>query len=124
MTSPIKTATSPTVYEAQMSVMITGIDDHFWTAYGFFDTSHDGTESKRDIHLYDASKSTIRKDPLTGGRYASDPPVWTAREYFLRVLETCVGEAKDELCNTGVNLMKMARGLVSEHGSRVQWQDC
>ncbi|KAK4176795.1 hypothetical protein QBC36DRAFT_300835 [Triangularia setosa] len=94
------------VHEVQMSCMIVGVDNRCWTAYGVFDTYHDGGESKHDVQVYESAEDEIPEDPLTGGRYASDRPIWTAREYFLRVLMCCISEAKEEWQNTGRNLLR------------------
>ncbi|KAK0609669.1 hypothetical protein B0T17DRAFT_593977 [Bombardia bombarda] len=97
------------IHQAQFSCMVTGVDKHFWTAYGFFDTYHDRGESKYDVHQYadsDSEDDSIEMDPLTGRRHAADTPIWTPREYFLRVLESCINEAKHEWLNVGMTLLK------------------
>lgn len=78
-----------TLYEAQTSVAVTGIDHWVWTAYGFVDTYFDSEES---VDKYDRlsqnawSRELGRLDPLMGepidsGKFS------TPREYFLRVFE-------------------------------------
>ncbi|KAK0736471.1 hypothetical protein B0T21DRAFT_367008 [Apiosordaria backusii] len=94
------------IYEAQISCMIVGVDNRHWTAYGIFDTYHDGGESKHDVQVYEPMEDEIPEDPLTGGRYASDRPIWMAREYFLRVLLCCIAEVKAEWQTTGSNLLR------------------
>ncbi|KAK0703953.1 hypothetical protein B0T26DRAFT_794513 [Lasiosphaeria miniovina] len=101
------------IYEVQTSCMVTGMDNRFWTAYGFFDTYHDGGESKHDLSFYEPAEGEINTDPLTGGRYASDSPIRTAREYFLRVMESCVNDAKDEWLNVGHSLLRTIKPYVS-----------
>lgn len=103
------------MHEAQISCMIVGVDNRHWTAYGFFDTYHDGGESKHDVRFYQPAQGEIIMDPLTGGRHAADTPVWTAREYFLRVMESCVQEVKEEWQNVGRNVLKALKYPVSRH---------
>jgi hypothetical protein len=98
--------------------MIVGVDNRHWTAYGFFDTYHDGGESRHDIQSYQPAKGGFIMDPLTGGRHAADSPIWTAREYFLRVMESCVQEVKEEWKNVGQQLLKIMKPYVSSQLSR------
>jgi len=77
------------LYEAQMSVVVTGIDHWVWVAYGFFDTYF---ESKDMVAWYDQLSGTRgrrkgRADPLAAGLIDADKPIWTPREYFFKVLE-------------------------------------
>ncbi|KAK3313608.1 hypothetical protein B0H66DRAFT_566617 [Apodospora peruviana] len=115
------------VYEAQISCVVTGIADRFWTAYGFFDTYHDGGNNvKHDVHLYEPTEGEPDMDPLTGGRHASDTPIWTARDYFLRVLESSVSEVKDEWHNTVLNLTKKIKPFtrnVKGTNRKTVWRD-
>ncbi|KAK3339728.1 hypothetical protein B0T25DRAFT_618264 [Lasiosphaeria hispida] len=102
-----KSDTSETyIYEAQVSCTVTGVDNGYWTAYAFFDTYHDGGESKRDVQFYELTKGRAIVDPLAGGRYESNPPIWTAREYFLRIMEACVRDIKSEWRNVALSLLK------------------
>ncbi|KAK4154901.1 hypothetical protein C8A00DRAFT_32256 [Chaetomidium leptoderma] len=95
------------IHEAQISVMIAGLDNRHWTAYGFFDTYHDGgADSQRDVRVFQSSQGRPDTDPLTGGRHAADSPVWDAREYFLRAMEPCVAEVKEEWQNVGRQVLK------------------
>ncbi|KAK0704464.1 hypothetical protein B0H67DRAFT_497304 [Lasiosphaeris hirsuta] len=109
-----KSNTSETyIYEAQVSCTVTGVDNGYWTAYAFFDTYHDGGESKRDVQFYESTKGRAIVDPLAGGRYESNPPVWAAREYFLQVLEACVRDVKSEWRNVALSLLKKIKPYVS-----------
>ncbi|KAK4236851.1 hypothetical protein C8A03DRAFT_16533 [Achaetomium macrosporum] len=101
------------IHEAQISCMVAGVDNRHWTAYGFFDTFHDGGESKHNVRFYQSVAGETALDPLTGGRHASDNPVWDAREYFLRVMESCVGEATEEWQNVGRQMLKALKPYVS-----------
>lgn len=108
------------IYEAQISCMIAGVDNRHWTAYGFFDTYHDGPDSRHGVRFYQPAEGEVVMDPLTRGRHAADTPIWTAREYFLRVMESCVQEAKAEWQNVGRQLLKALRPYVSSADSYVQ----
>jgi hypothetical protein len=100
-------------HEAQMSCMIVGVDNRYWTAYGFFDTYHDGGESKHDVLSYQSTQGGVMMDPLTCGRFMSENPVWDAREYFLRVMGSCVHEVKEEWQNVGRQVLKALKLNVS-----------
>jgi hypothetical protein len=75
------------LYEAQISVVVTGIDDSVWTAYGFADTYFGSKESVRRYHISRRQGRPGRPDPLAAGQIDADIPIWTPREYFLRVIE-------------------------------------
>jgi hypothetical protein len=79
------------LYEAQISVAVSGIDHWIWAAYGFVDTYFDFEESVDDYDQLSQSswkQGVGRPDPLMAGRVdAVDLPVWTPREYFLRVVK-------------------------------------
>ena len=102
------------LHEAQISCMISGLDNRHWTGYGFFDTCHDGEESRHDIRSYQATKGGFVMNLLTCGTTACDAPIWTAREYFLQALEARVEGVTEEWKNTGRNLLKVMKTHVSE----------
>ena len=71
--------TSEFIYEAQISFLVSGFDDWFWTSYCFVDTfpiSEDSPTSYRDRGV----------DAAGGGERYVEFPVWNPREYFLYVL--------------------------------------
>ncbi len=73
------TGSDQCLYEAQMSVAVTGIDHRIWTAYGSFDTyfaSNDNVQSRMDRGDLGSDQVTIYND------------IWDPRAYFLRVLES------------------------------------
>ncbi|GES59948.1 tumor suppressor protein, LOH1CR12 [Aspergillus terreus] len=67
------------IYEAQMSLIVFGVDEFSWTAYFFVDTYY----SKQD-----STSHYIRKklDAPSGGYMEHNSPVWDPRHYFLTVL--------------------------------------
>ena len=66
-------------HESQISFLISGYDEWFWTAYCFVDT-------------FFASESTVQTyheggvDAASGGERFVEYPIWNPREYFLLVL--------------------------------------
>ncbi len=82
------------LYEAQISVTLTGIDCWVWTAYGSFDTYFG---SKESLEAYNQMVSFIgRPDPLAAGQLATNNPIWTPKEYFFKVLEIRMHEVRRE----------------------------
>lgn len=83
------------LYEAQISVAVTGIDDSVWVAYGFVDTYFGSEES---VDRYDQWKGRRlgRPDPLAAGQIDANSPIWTPREYFIRVFEIRINQVRRE----------------------------
>jgi hypothetical protein len=77
------------LYEAQISIVVTGIDQYVWTAYGFVDTYFGSEESVEGYHQMKGRHCPRlgRPDPLAAGRIAADEPIWRPRDYFMKVLE-------------------------------------
>ncbi|KAF4628639.1 hypothetical protein G7Y89_g9512 [Cudoniella acicularis] len=74
------------LYEAQTSVVVTGIDQWVWAAYGFVDNYFGSNETVDYYHLL-RGKIGGHPDPLAAGRLNADEPIWTPREYFLQVCQ-------------------------------------
>lgn len=73
------------LYEAHISITVTGIDHWIWTAYGIVDTYFGSTEC---VKGYDELGGPFsRVDPLAAGRIDASLPVWDPREYFCKVFE-------------------------------------
>lgn len=86
------------LYDAQISAVVTGIDDSVWTAYGFVDTYFG---SKESVNGYDELKGILksgksRPDPLTAGLLDNDTPALTPREYFFTALKVRINEVRRE----------------------------
>ena len=77
------------IYEAQISVMVNGIDEWFWTAYCCVDTYFG---SERGVEAY--HDSTV--DAATGGERLISQPAWNPREYFLYMLSRRFRQATKE----------------------------
>ncbi|PVH84094.1 hypothetical protein DL98DRAFT_652134 [Cadophora sp. DSE1049] len=90
------TAERDYIHEAQVSIMVIGVDDWFWTAYCFADVyfkSEEHTEQVGVMHRNNA-------DPHSCGKYFLDRPVWNPRHYFLRSLSCRMEQVKQEWNNT------------------------
>jgi hypothetical protein len=77
------------LYEAQISIVVTGIDHWVWVAYGFVDVYFDSQETVDGYHQMKVRRCRRpgRADPLTAGHFVADEPIWMPREYFLKVCE-------------------------------------
>jgi hypothetical protein len=84
------------LYEAQISVMVTGIDDWVWAAYCFADVYFNGEGHRETVEHY----SNLRLDPHSCGSYPSEPPVWSPREYYLRALSCRMKQVRQEWDNS------------------------
>jgi hypothetical protein len=78
------------LYAAQTSIVVTGLDHSIWSAYASVDTYFDPEYSVENHHQYRTRETREAKvwDALAGPRRLwADEPIWTPREYFLRVVE-------------------------------------
>lgn len=93
------------IYEAQCSVMVTGVDDWVWTAYCFVDVYFKGARHSEDVNtLCDQPR---RYDPHSlGGGHPLDRPLWLPREYFLRALAARMRQVKQEWNNSVSRLLQ------------------
>jgi hypothetical protein len=104
------------IYESQLSVMVTGIDDWVWAAYCFVDVYFKGDEHCERVEHY--SSANPKMDPHSCGRYAAEPPVWTPREYFLRALSSRMQQIKQEWENSVSRLIQQIEPYVCISTSR------
>jgi hypothetical protein len=76
-------------HEAQISFLLFGPDEWFWTAYCFVDT-YFGSEYTTEEYLNATTgppvNASVPLDAPTGGAKFLNEPVWNPREYFLLVL--------------------------------------
>ncbi|KAI1335662.1 hypothetical protein F5Y15DRAFT_243280 [Xylariaceae sp. FL0016] len=104
------------IYEAQVSCLVSGLDDYSWIAYSFVDTFHNKCQSgetgneDEDSVLYHHERETthglVPLDPLSGGSLRADRPEWNPRMYFLRVLESRIEQVKHEWINIVSQIQK------------------
>jgi hypothetical protein len=92
------------IYEAQISVLVTGIDDWVWAAYCFVDVYFKDAER---VHLYSDPRLGMEgMDPHSCGKHRSNPPTWIPREYFLRTFQARIEQVKDEWNNSVSRLIQ------------------
>jgi hypothetical protein len=92
------------IYESQISVMVSGIDNWVWTAYCFVDVYFKGDTHTEKVEHY-SSDAINRMDPHSCGKHAADRPVWDPRKYFLRALSARVEQVREEWENSVSLLM-------------------
>lgn len=96
--SRIGTDTSDYLYEAQVSVIVVGVDEWFWTAYCWTETHFGSEESVQFYH-------ENQLDAPTGGEKFTYYPVWNPRGYFLLVLSCRMRQVTKEWRNV-VDVLK------------------
>jgi hypothetical protein len=103
------------IYEAQISVLVTGIDDWVWAAYCFVDVYFKDAGHSERVHHY--SDPRVRMDPHSCGKHPADPPTWIPREYFLRALQARIEQVKHEWNNSVSRLMQQIEPYVKVYSS-------
>jgi len=98
------------IHEAQISVMVTGIDDWVWTAYCFSDVYFKGESHTETVEHYDEGE----RDPHSCGTYHAHPPIWNPREYYLRTLSCRMEQVKQEWNNSVARLIQQTEPYVSD----------
>lgn len=78
-------------YEAQISVLVAGVDEWVWTSYCFVDAFY-GSEPERLEYLDPPHPS----EPASGGSKSLNLPKWSPREFFLCVLDYRIMQAVRE----------------------------
>ncbi|KAM5349660.1 hypothetical protein ACJ41O_006165 [Fusarium nematophilum] len=97
------------IYEAQVSCLVTGLDQESWVAYLFLDTYYQGTASSESVTYYhrkgEDGGQLYKPDPLTAGTCNAQKPIWTPREYFLIVYECRLKQVRHALHNLASRLL-------------------
>jgi len=91
---PTSTDRHHSLYEAKISVAVAGIDCSAWIAYGLVDTYFESDESVDRYHQWKGCQG--RADPLADGQIDANNPIWTPREYFLKVFEIRINQVRKE----------------------------
>ena len=78
-------------YEAQTSILVTGLDEYFWTVYCIVETYYGNEE---DEWTYLTARDPL--DPPTGGTRWLKWPCWNPREYYLRMVSQRIDQATQE----------------------------
>ena len=104
------------IHEAQISVMITGIDDWFWTAYSFVDIYFKDESNTESVDYYSRT-DPLRPpmDPHSCGNYEADQPIWNPRHFFLRALSCRMEQVKQEWNNVIFQLFQQIDPCVFAH---------
>lgn len=85
------------LYEAQISVVIVGVDEWVWTAYCCTENYFGSEETVQFYHERGL-------DAPSGGARPTHYPVWNPREYFLFILALRVNQITKEWSNTVIAL--------------------
>jgi len=83
------------LYEAQTSLVVTGIDSRVWTAYCIVDTYFGSNEGL--LHYHEENGPSAQVDPLAAGQIPAIPSItliWTPREYFSKIVAIRMNEAR------------------------------
>ncbi|KAK3320489.1 hypothetical protein B0T19DRAFT_241549 [Cercophora scortea] len=78
------------LYEVQTSIVVTGIGDSVWAAYGVADTYFEPgyKESSDSLDHYTPKKKRLVHDPIAGTNTIwLNKPIWSPREYLLTVFD-------------------------------------
>ncbi|KAK0611969.1 hypothetical protein B0T14DRAFT_339079 [Immersiella caudata] len=111
------------IYEAQISCMVTGFDDESWVGLAFVDTYYRGDDDRESVEYYasesadgdEAIENPVLMDPLTGGRFDANAPIWKPREYFLRLLECRVDQVRLEWHNVVSRLLQITEPYTHDY---------
>ncbi|KLO83363.1 Uncharacterized protein LW93_15033 [Fusarium fujikuroi] len=99
------------IYETQVSCLIAGIDEDSWVAYQFVDTYYQGNAS-----LAQDEENGVKPDPLTGGLFDANLPIWTPREYFLIVYECRLKQVRHAMHNLVARLLLRLEPYTQDEG--------
>jgi hypothetical protein len=83
------------LYEAQTSIVVTGVDNRVWTAYCIVDTYFGAKKTLQHYHEENGPSAQI--DPLAAGQIPATPSstlIWTPREYFFKIVAIRINEAR------------------------------
>jgi hypothetical protein len=83
------------LYEAQLSISITGIDHRVWTAYGAFDAYYESKETA-DSYLDGKIQTGQIADRLAPGQFFGNCAPSTPREYFFIVFQNWIHQVGRE----------------------------
>jgi len=100
-------------YEAQISFLMVGVDEWFWTTYCCVDTFF-GSEAGGEAYLSPPGPT----DAASGGSLFQRYPVWNPRQYFLAVLSRRMLQARYEwtaLVNCYINRLSTYVSNVEFH---------
>jgi hypothetical protein len=76
------------IQEAQFSLVVAGSDHFQWVGYGFVDAEIDGI-------LAESSDTDLLYDQIAAGELKASFPIWTPRDYWIRVFEIRSGHVRN-----------------------------
>jgi hypothetical protein len=100
----------PHYYDGQISFLINGADEWYWTAYFCVDTFSDEPETARMYKDWD-------RDGPSAGASRDEWPIWNPREYFLMVLSQRCKQITREWETVVYELIAVLDEYVSRHPS-------
>jgi hypothetical protein len=121
------------LYESQISVVLTGLDDCVWTVYGAIDDYYEESAKDSVLQLHqewlDGGKRSMR-DPIERRSFLSPEAqvLWDARTYFLAVVDKRTQQIREEW-HFIVQVLELRRGKLSRPFTkvfifrRVIWQE-
>jgi len=92
------------IHEAQVSVMVTGLDNWFWTACCFSDIYFKDEDHNEQVSTLSTPAHPM--DPHSCGKFSLNLPIWDPRHYFLRTLSCRMEQVKQEWNNTVFQLFE------------------
>jgi hypothetical protein len=106
------------IFEAQLSVLVTGIDNRFWTAYSIADVYFKTSACSETAEYYHQAN----EDPHSGGKDSANQVIWDAREFFLRILAYRMEQVREEWNNVVSQLLKNIEPYVRLQFSLKVWR--
>jgi len=97
-------------HEAQISLLLVGPDEWFWTAYCLVDTFFGSEKS-----VVDYLGSDPPLDPSGGGTIFVNEPIWSPREYFLKILSARLEQVSQEWSDLGAAIDAQLVDYVTAH---------
>lgn len=77
------------IQEAQISCIVAGSDHWRWVGYGFVDSEVDGV-------LAEPYDTNLLQDQIAAGEIEVSFPIWTPRDYWIRVFELRIGYVRGQ----------------------------
>ena len=83
------------LHEAQVSCVITGLNNYLWTAYCFADIFFEPKKTRESL-MSNMNSQGLRVDPFRNGKTISDRDFHDPRIYFLAVLRVRLEQIRNE----------------------------
>ncbi|KAH6876357.1 hypothetical protein B0T10DRAFT_585437 [Thelonectria olida] len=115
--APVDSVTRDYLCEAQLSVMVMGLDNRRWTAYGFIDTYFAPDSSEDAMAFNDEDMIDIKPDPLARGILDHNLPLLDPMDYFLAVLETRMVQLEQEWRDLTNQVELKVERYINDHDS-------